>query len=167
MLNVEINRKICIGIKTIYYVQHTHLYTDITGFLSIAWRHCNLLIYLHVFQDCEGGLEIQTPRGERWARVGHLPGAILVNTGELLAHWTNGQLPALRHRVVMPEHFGRGRHSIAFFVHPDDDVPIEPLDTKITIASQETTPCRLQKKKRTVLTAYQHLQRRFRETYAS
>jgi len=91
-----------------------------------------------------------------------------VNTGELLARWTNGQLPALRHRVVMPEHCGRGRHSIAFFVHPDDDVAIEPLDTKITIPSQETIPCRLQKKRRrSVLTAYQHLQRRFRETYAS
>lgn len=124
----------------------------------------NLYKAIKYFQDCEGGLEIQT--GERWTRVGHLPGAILVNTGELLAHWTNGQLPALRHRVVMPEHCGRGRHSIAFFVHPDDNIPIEPLDTKIT-ANQETTPCRLQKKKRSVLTAYQHLQRRFRETYAS
>lgn len=124
----------------------------------------NLYKTIKYFQDCEGGFEIQT--GERWTRVGHLPGAILVNTGELLAHWTNGQLPALRHRVVMPEHCGRGRHSIAFFVHPDDNIPIEPLDTKIT-ANQETTPCRLQKKKRSVLTAYQHLQRRFRETYAS
>lgn len=122
------------------------------------------------FQDCEGGLEIQTLHGERWGRVGHLPGAILVNTGELLAHLTNGQLPALRHRVVMPEHCGRGRHSIAFFVHPDDNVVIEPVDTKITAAGdcqETTTPCRLQKKKRGVLSAYQHLQRRFRETYAS
>ncbi|XP_071630762.1 uncharacterized protein [Temnothorax longispinosus] len=133
--------------------------------LTRCGAHCDYGTFTLLAQDCEGGLEIQT--GERWARVGHLPGAILVNTGELLGHWTNGQLPALRHRVVVPEHCGRGRHSIAFFVHPDDDIPIEPLDTKITIANQETTPCRLQKKKRSVLTAYQHLQRRFRETYAS
>jgi isopenicillin N synthase-like dioxygenase len=90
-----------------------------------------------------------------------------VNTGELLARWTNGQLPALRHRVVVPQYCSRTRHSIAFFVHPDDNVAVEPLETKITIASQETTPCRLQKKKRSVRTAYQNLQRRFRETYAS
>ncbi|XP_047369795.1 jasmonate-induced oxygenase 2-like isoform X2 [Vespa velutina] len=117
--------------------------------------------------DCEGGLEIQTPRGDQWRRVGHLPGAILVNTGTILAKWTNDQFPALRHRVVVPEHCGRGRHSIAFFVHPNNDIPIEPLDIKIVKANQESAPCRLQKKKRGVLTAYHHLQRRFRETYAS
>ncbi|KAL6448693.1 hypothetical protein ACFW04_000492 [Cataglyphis niger] len=135
--------------------------------LTRCGAHCDYGTFTLLAQDCEGGLEIQTPHGERWARVGHLPGAILVNTGELLAHWTNEQLPALRHRVVMPEHCGRGRHSIAFFVHPDHDVSIEPLETKITTANQETIPCRLQKKKRSVLSAYQHLQRRFRETYAS
>ncbi|XP_076762734.1 uncharacterized protein LOC143430380 isoform X2 [Xylocopa sonorina] len=117
--------------------------------------------------DCEGGLEIQTPYGERWGRVGHLPGAILVKTGDILANWTNNQLPALKHRVVVPEHCGRGRHSIAFFVHPDANTVIEPLDTKIVKANQEPAPCRLQKKKRTVLTAYHHIQRRLRETYAS
>lgn len=99
--------------------------------------------------------------------MGHLPGAILVKTGDILANWTDNQLPALRHRVVVPELYGRGRHSIAFFVHPDNNTPIVPLDTKIIKASQETAPCRLQKKKRGVLTAYQHFQRRFRETYAS
>lgn len=138
--------------------------------LTRCGAHCDYGTFTLLAQDCEGGLEIQIPHGndgERWARVGHLPGAILVNTGELLAHWTNEQLPALRHRVVMPEHCGRGRHSVAFFVHPDDNVPIEPLETKITTANQESIPCRLQKKKRSVLSAYQHLQRRFRETYAS
>ncbi|PBC29108.1 hypothetical protein APICC_06636 [Apis cerana cerana] len=113
------------------------------------------------------GLEIQSPYGERWGRVGHLPGAILVKTGDILANWTNNQLQALRHRVVVPEHCGRGRHSIAFFVHPDTNTPIEPLDTKIVKTNQEPAPCRLQKKKRGVLTAYHHIQRRLRETYAS
>lgn len=127
---------------------------------------CFLLI--PKLQDCEGGLEIQNPRGERWGRVGYLPGSILVNSGDILSSWTNGVLPALRHRVVVPELSGRGRHSVAFFVHPDDDVPIEPLNLKVpTNKSQEQAPCRLQKKKKSVLTAYQHLQRRFRETYAS
>ncbi|XP_066586311.1 uncharacterized protein [Prorops nasuta] len=135
--------------------------------LTRCGAHCDFGTFTLLAQDCEGGLEIQTPFGERWGRVGHLPGAILVNTGDILASWTSDQLPALRHRVVVPEHCGRGRHSIAFFVHPDNHVPIEPLETKIVKAAQEPAPCRLQKKKRGVLTAYQHLQRRFRETYAS
>lgn len=129
--------------------------------------HCDYGTFTLLSQDCEGGLEIQTPHGERWERVGHLPGAILINTGDILASWTNDQLPALRHRVIVPEHYGRGRRSIAFFVHPDNNTPIEPLDTKIAKANQEPAPCRLQKKKRGVITAYQHLQRRLRETYAS
>ena len=96
-----------------------------------------------------------------------MPGAILLNTGELLDTWTNGQLSALNHRVVIPEHFGRGRHSVAFFVHPDNEIEIEPFNVQIIKPTQEVAPCRLEKKKRGVITAYQHLQRRFRETYAS
>ena len=41
-----------------------------------------------------------------------------------------GQYPATRHRVVVPElEFRRKnlRQSIAFFVHPDDDVLCQPL----------------------------------------
>ncbi|XP_033227280.1 UPF0676 protein C1494.01-like [Belonocnema kinseyi] len=129
--------------------------------------HCDYGTFTLLAQDCEGGLEIQTPPGDRWLRVGHLPGAILLNTGEMLDTWTSGQLPALNHRVVIPEHFGRGRHSVAFFVHPDNEVEIEPFNVQIIKPAQEAAPCRLQKKKRGVITAYQHLQRRFRETYAS
>ncbi|XP_033299659.1 2-oxoglutarate-dependent dioxygenase htyE isoform X3 [Bombus bifarius] len=135
--------------------------------LARCSAHCDYGTFTLLAQDCEGGLEIQTPYGERWGRVGHLPGAILVNTGDILANWTNNQLPALRHRVVVPEHCGRGRHSIAFFVHPDTNTLIEPLDTKIAQANQEPALCRLQKKKRGVMTAYHHIQRRLRETYAS
>ncbi|XP_031774053.1 UPF0676 protein C1494.01 isoform X2 [Apis florea] len=135
--------------------------------LARCGAHCDYGTFTLLAQDCEGGLEIQSPYGERWGRVGHLPGAILVKTGDILANWTNNQLQALRHRVVVPEHCGRGRHSIAFFVHPDTNTPIEPLDTKIVKTNQESAPCRLQKKKRGVLNAYHHIQRRLRETYAS
>jgi hypothetical protein len=38
--------------------------------------------------------QVQTSN-HRWGRVGHLPGSILINTGELLASWTNDMYPAL------------------------------------------------------------------------
>lgn len=38
---------------------------------------------------------MKLPHTERWQRVGHLPGAILINTGELLAAWTQERYPAL------------------------------------------------------------------------
>lgn len=116
-------------------------------------------------QDCEGGLEIQT-YGGKWKRVGHLPGAILVNTGELLAALTNETYPALRHRVVIPEEpmiRGIGRHSLAFFVHPDNNTPIVPINNlKTTQVNGQTANCG-----KPVYTAYEHLQMRFQETYSS
>jgi len=51
-----------------------------------------------------------------------------VNTGDILEAWMNGMLPATRHRVVVPEMEARRRchrQSIAFFVHPEDDVIVE------------------------------------------
>lgn len=154
----------CTSLRMLYYPPIGAPEPDITR----CGSHCDYGTFTLLTQDSEGGLEIQSPSGERWSRVGHLPGAILLNTGEILDNWTNGEFKALRHRVILPENFGRGRHSVAFFVHPDNDVEIEPFDVKIPKPIQEPAPCRLQKKKITgVLTAYQHLQRRFRETYAS
>jgi len=46
-------------------------------------------------QDSEGGLEVQLPGSEKWERVGHLPGAILINGGELLSIWTKQRYHAL------------------------------------------------------------------------
>ena len=35
------------------------------------------------------------PGCEKWQRVGHLPGSILINTGELLEMWTQEKYKAL------------------------------------------------------------------------
>lgn len=83
--------------------------------------HCDYGTFTLLAQDSEGGLEVKMPGSEKWRRVGHLPGAIFINTGELLALWTQERFPALPHRVIIPsqQHIrNRGRHSIAFFCHP-------------------------------------------------
>lgn len=82
-----------------------------------------------------------------------------------------------RHRVVVPEQpkiRSKGRHSIAFFVHPDNDTPITPIQCPMTKAEQPSSnSCSVKNRKshhakhNTIYTAYQHLQMRFRETYAS
>lgn len=139
-------------------------------------EHADYGTFTLLAQDCEGGLEVQASN-HRWGRVGHLPGSILINTGELLASWTNDKYPALRHRVVVPEQpkiRSKGRHSIAFFVHPDNDTPITPIQCPMTKAEQPSSDsCSVKNRKShhtkhsTIYTAYQHLQMRFRETYAS
>lgn len=57
--------------------------------------HCDYGTFTLLAQDSEGGLEVKLPGSEKWSRVGHLPGSILINTGELLALWTQNKYPAL------------------------------------------------------------------------
>ena len=71
------------------------------------------------------GLEVLTQSG-KWIPAPHIPGAILVNTGEFLNRWTNGRFIATPHRVVSP---ARDRYSIAVFYNPSDEAVAEPLDT--------------------------------------
>lgn len=83
--------------------------------------HCDYGTFTLLSQDSEGGLEVKLPGSHKWARVGHLPGAILINTGEILSLWSQDRYPALEHRVVIPKQENlrvRGRHSMAFFCHP-------------------------------------------------
>lgn len=86
--------------------------------------HCDYGTFTLLSQDSEGGLEAKLPGSSKWVRVGHLPGAILINTGEILSIWSQARYPALLHRVVIPEQESlrvRGRHSIAFFCHPGNE----------------------------------------------
>lgn len=92
-----------------------------TGNVTRCGAHCDYGTFTLLSQDSEGGLEVKLPGTHKWARVGHLPGAILINTGEILSLWSQDRFPALEHRVVIPKQESlrvRGRHSIAFFCHP-------------------------------------------------
>lgn len=57
--------------------------------------HCDYGTFTLLAQDSEGGLEVKIPGSEKWQRLGHLPGAIFINTGELLSLWTQERFPAL------------------------------------------------------------------------
>jgi isopenicillin N synthase-like dioxygenase len=78
-----------------------------------------------LFQDDVGGLEVLTARGE-WIAAPSVPGAILINTGDLMERWSNNVFCSTKHRVGLPqeENAGRDRYSMAFFCQPDADVEI-------------------------------------------
>ena len=106
-----------------------------------------------LFQDQLGGLEVKDVEG-RWIDAKPIPGTILVNVGDLLESMSGGRFPSTRHRVTVPEaEFRRKtlRQSIAFFVHPDDDVVCQPLSGP----DPRYPP----------VTAKQHLLNRFAATY--
>lgn len=136
-------------------------------------EHTDYGTFTLLAQDSEGGLEVKLPGSEKWHRVGHLPGAILINCGEILSIWTQERYPALQHRVVIPEqeHIrSRGRHSIAFFCHPDNLTMISSNDLPIPDGAQDSKSKKPRKKsfkaaKEKVYNAYQLIQKRFRDTY--
>jgi isopenicillin N synthase-like dioxygenase len=93
-----------------------------------------------LFQDTTGGLEIEDPQTpESFRDVPPVPGAVLVNVGDLMERWSNGRWKSTVHRVVAPpavansvgageeDELCKARYSIPFFATADPDTVIEAL----------------------------------------
>ncbi|MFJ3228404.1 isopenicillin N synthase family dioxygenase [Streptomyces sp. NPDC086783] len=78
-----------------------------------------------LLQDEVGGLQVQRGDG-LFHDVPPIPGAFVVNLGELLEVATNGYLVATNHRVVSPPG-ATERFSVPFFYNPRLDARVEPL----------------------------------------
>ncbi len=62
------------------------------------------------------GLEVRTREGE-WLRPPSLPGTLVVNTGEMLAHYSNDRFKPTPHRVL--NRSPNIRHAMPFFYGPN------------------------------------------------
>jgi isopenicillin N synthase-like dioxygenase len=78
-----------------------------------------------LLQDDVGGLEVQDAAGQ-WLAAPKIAGALVVNTGDLMEHWTNGRYRSTLHRV-RPIEGAKDRYSIALFVDPDSAVDVDCL----------------------------------------
>lgn len=76
-------------------------------------------------------LEVRMPDGT-WSRLRPEPGVFVVNTGDLLAQWTNDRWVSTVHRVVVPEEGSRPSTSLGFFHQPDADALVEALPSCVT-----------------------------------
>src|ERR1043166_5615990 len=76
------------------------------------------------------GLEIQRPDSS-WLHAPSIPGAALVDVGDLCTPWTNGQLRSVLHRVVPPgtQAAQRSRYSATLFYEPRHEVVISCLES--------------------------------------
>lgn len=81
--------------------------------------------------DAPGGLQVLGKDGE-WHDVPYIPGAYVINLGDLMARWTNDKWVSTLHRVVNPPtDAGRScrRQSVAFFHNINADAVVECIDT--------------------------------------
>ncbi|MDW3212463.1 MAG: 2-oxoglutarate and iron-dependent oxygenase domain-containing protein [Ilumatobacteraceae bacterium] len=84
-----------------------------------------------LYTDGEPGLQIRSPAGV-WEDIPMVPGAFVINLGDLMARWTNGRWTSTTHRVVVPSDVRGDRISIAFFQQPAYDALIECIPTCAT-----------------------------------
>jgi isopenicillin N synthase-like dioxygenase len=82
-------------------------------------------------QDTVGGLEVLDANGN-WAAVAPVPGAFVINIGDLMARWTNDRWRSTLHRVVDPpdEEASRARRqSMPYFQNANWSAEITCLPT--------------------------------------
>ncbi|MEU9499747.1 2-oxoglutarate and iron-dependent oxygenase domain-containing protein [Streptomyces sp. NPDC048196] len=87
--------------------------------------HNDLGLLTLLVQDGHGGLQVAV-EDDQFADVPVIPGAFVVNLGELLEVATRGYVRATLHRVVRPAP-GVDRYSIPFFYNPRLDATMQPL----------------------------------------
>ncbi|NJN86627.1 MAG: isopenicillin N synthase family oxygenase [Leptolyngbyaceae cyanobacterium SL_7_1] len=84
-----------------------------------------------VCQDSvEGGLQILS-KAEEWIDVDYIPGALVINIGDLMARWTNDRWTSTLHRVVNPSSEVAAvsrRQSFAYFHQPNYNTWVECLE---------------------------------------
>ncbi|KAG0726517.1 UPF0676 protein C1494.01 [Chionoecetes opilio] len=90
-------------------------------------------------------------RGGAWVSAQPIPGTILVNAGDILQFWTADHFRATEHRVLLSGARNTARQSVVFFVHPDGEVVVAPVDGSGRYAAR---------------TAQEHTTKRFSETYS-
>jgi isopenicillin N synthase-like dioxygenase len=72
------------------------------------------------------GLQVRMPSGD-WLDVPYVPGSFAVNSGDMMARWTNARFKSTPHRAVPP--VDRHRYAIPYFLGPHMDTVIACLPT--------------------------------------
>jgi isopenicillin N synthase-like dioxygenase len=107
-----------------------------------------------LLQDEVGGLQVQGKARDEWIHATPVPGAFVVNLGDMIARWTNDRFRSTVHRVVNAS--GRERYSVPFFFSGNPDQAVECLPS--CLASGEVP-----KYPRTTVEG--HLREMYRRTY--
>ncbi|RAK96011.1 isopenicillin N synthase family dioxygenase [Aspergillus ibericus CBS 121593] len=76
-----------------------------------------------LLQDDQGGLQVWDRESSQWADADPVPGALVVNLGNMMMRWTNDRYVSNLHRVINTS--GQERYSVPFFVSGNPDYLVE------------------------------------------
>ncbi|KTR94931.1 oxidoreductase [Microbacterium testaceum] len=93
-----------------------------SGVLTLLW-----------VEPGKGGLQVE--RDGEWVDAPPVPGAFVVNIGELLEYATQGYLTATNHRVISPK-YPDERISVPFFFNPALDARLPIIELPEELASE-------------------------------
>ncbi|KAL1594485.1 hypothetical protein SLS60_010245 [Paraconiothyrium brasiliense] len=82
-----------------------------------------------------GALQVLLKDGKTWLNADPIPGAFVVNIGDMIERWTNGLWKSTKHRVI---HRGEGyRVSVPFFFEPNFESVVRPLKCCVKESGRE------------------------------
>ncbi|KAH8807870.1 hypothetical protein F5884DRAFT_704232, partial [Xylogone sp. PMI_703] len=112
-----------------YYDEYTAEEKAVTGGLWLI-GHQDFTSLSLLFSQPMSSLQVRDyDDNSKWKYVAHVPGAIIVNAGEVMLWWTGNYFKAAIHRVVEPpaDQRGHNRCSVFYFCVPNDEVVINTL----------------------------------------
>jgi isopenicillin N synthase-like dioxygenase len=108
-----------------------------------------------LLQDDAGGLQVLDTASDSWIDAPPVPGAYVVNLGDMFERWTNGRYRSTLHRVTNLS--GRERYSVPFFFTGNPQQLVQCLPTCLTKGEAP---------KYAPVTVEQHMIECYRRTYA-
>ena len=104
-------------------------------------------------QDSIGGLEVWEEQTSSWLPIPPIPGAYVVNLGDMTQQMTNSKYHSNFHRVI--NRSNKDRYSVPFFYNGSPKYIVKTVPTCADNASNNVPE----------VTVEQHILKRYKETY--
>ncbi len=150
-LSLKLLEAFCLGLDLPPRFLHPHFVDRHTGFVRLNYypvtdpldgldiehlpaadlgvhHHTDAGVLTVLLQDEVSGLQVY--RDGYWYDVPTIPGALVINTGDMMQVWSNDIYRAAIHRVRAMH--DRDRYSIPFFFNPAADCVVSPLPSVIS-----------------------------------